>query len=144
MSIAFASALCGIPLAARDDPYQEDYSACMKCFAQALDLKDDPQLIAEYDAHHQRVWPVVIAALQRIGIRRMKIFRLGSRLFMYAEADDGFNPALDYQSYAADPKCRAWDEAMRRYQRVAPDARPGEWWAEMTQVFDLESAGVAS
>lgn len=112
----------------------------MKCFAQALDLVDDPKLIAEYDAHHQRVWPEVVAALQRIGIRRMRIFRLGARLFMYAEADDTFDPARDYQAYAADAKCRTWDDAMRRYQRIAPGARPGEWWAGMTQVFDLEAA----
>ena len=111
----------------------------MKCFAQALDLIDDPKLIAEYDAHHQRVWPEVISALRRIGIQRMKIFRLGARLFMYAEAGDDFDPAQDYQTYANDPKCRAWDEAMRRYQRPAPAAKPGEWWTGMTQVFDLES-----
>ncbi len=116
----------------------------MKCFAQALDLRDDPRLIAEYDAHHHRVWPEVIAALRRIGIRRMKIFRLGTRLFMYAEAEDGFDPARDYQSYADDPACQAWDAAMRRYQRIAPGARQGEWWAAMTQVFDLESAGAES
>jgi L-rhamnose mutarotase len=112
----------------------------MKCFAQALDLHDDPQLIREYDAHHRRVWPEVTAALRRIGITRMKIFRLGTRLFMYAEARDDFDPVRDYQSYANDPKCREWDQAMRRYQRTAPGAAAGEWWATMREVFDLESS----
>ena len=112
----------------------------MKCFAQALDLNDDPELIRQYDEHHRRVWPEVIAALRGIGIRRMKIFRLGTRLFMYAEAGDDFDPQRDYQSYANNPKCREWDSLMRRYQRTAPVARPGEWWAGMREVFDLESA----
>jgi L-rhamnose mutarotase len=112
----------------------------MKCFAQALDLQDDPQLIREYEVHHQRVWPEVIEALRGIGIWRMKIFRLGSRLFMYAEAGDDFDPTRDYQSYTNNPRCREWDVLMRRYQRTAPGARPGEWWASMQEVFDLESA----
>lgn len=112
----------------------------MKCFAQALDLQDDPQLIREYDTHHQRVWPEVIEALRGIGIRHMKIFRLGTRLFMYAEAGEDFDPVRDYQSYAQNPRCREWDALMRRYQRTAPGARPGEWWANMQQVFDLESS----
>ncbi len=121
-------------------PGWRHYSSRMKCFAQALDLKDDPQLIREYDAHHRRVWPEVVAALRGIGIRRMKIFRLGSRLFMYAEADDAFDPQRDYQSYASNPKCREWDELMRRFQQPAPGGKPGEWWAAMQEVFDLEQA----
>jgi L-rhamnose mutarotase len=112
----------------------------MKCFAQTLDLKDDPALIREYRDHHRRVWPEVVRALRAAGLRRMKIFLLGTRLFMYAEADDAFDPARDYQAYARDPRCRAWDELMRRYQQPAPGARPGEWWAGMEQVFDLDSA----
>ena len=35
----------------------------------ALDLKDDPSLIARYEAHHQAVWPEVQAHLRRHGHR---------------------------------------------------------------------------
>jgi len=58
----------------------------MKSFAQALDLKDDPQLIASYVEWHQKVYPEVLRALQTIGITKMKIFLLGTHLFMYYEA----------------------------------------------------------
>ena len=116
----------------------DGYAVRMKCFAQALDLIDDPTLIREYDAHHQQVWPEVLAALRRIGIQRMKIFRLGTRLFMYVEADDDFDPGRDYQQYASDPTCRKWDDAMRRFQCRVPGAREGEWWARMTEVFSLD------
>ncbi|MBK7403837.1 MAG: L-rhamnose mutarotase [Phycisphaerales bacterium] len=109
----------------------------MATFAQALDLVDDPVLIAEYEAHHRRVWPEVVRALGGIGITQMRIFRLGSRLFMYYEAPDGFDPARDYQAYASDPKCREWDELMRRYQRRAPGTPDGVWWAPMQEVFTL-------
>lgn len=113
----------------------------MKSFAQALDLKDDPELIREYIEQHRRVWPEVTQALRDIGITRMKIYLLGTRLFMYCEARDDFDPARDYQRYAANPRCRAWDDLMRRMQKVAPGARAGEWWAAMQEVFDLEAAG---
>lgn len=112
----------------------------MKCFAQALDLVDDPAAIAEYCQHHQRVWPEVIAALRSIGIEQMRIYRLGTRLFMFVEAVDGFDPGRDYQRYAENPKCREWDALMRRYQRRVAGAAEGEWWTSMKKVFDLEEA----
>lgn len=31
----------------------------MHCFAQTLELKDDPRLIAEYLTYHEKVWPEV-------------------------------------------------------------------------------------
>jgi L-rhamnose mutarotase len=112
----------------------------MKAFAQAVDLKSDPELIRTYKEHHQAVWPEVTRALRAIGIRRMRIYLLGTRLFMYFEAPDEFDPARDYQAYASDSRCRAWDELMRRFQQPAPGARSGEWWAPMECVFDLGAA----
>ncbi len=112
----------------------------MKSFAQALDLKSDPALIAAYRRHHEAVWPEVCEALRAIGITKMKLFLLGTHLFMYYEAPDSFEPGRDYQAYAANPKAAAWDALMRGFQQRVPEARPGEWWAEMELVFDLEAA----
>lgn len=112
----------------------------MRSFAQALDLHDDPALIEQYIEHHKRVYPEVLAALREIGITRMKIYLLGTRLFMYFEAPDTFDQAEDYQKYAADPRCQAWDQLMRNFQKPVPGAKVGEWWAGMREVFDLEGA----
>lgn len=112
----------------------------MRAFAQALDLKDDPALVEAYRAHHRAVYPEVIAALREIGIARMKIFLVGTRLFMYFEAPDDFEPARDYQAYAARARCAAWDALMRGFQQRIPGARPDEWWSPMELLFDLESA----
>lgn len=112
----------------------------MKSFAQALDLKNDPALIAEYRQHHRSVWPEVTAALRKIGITRMKLFLVGTHLFMYYEAPDSFDPARDYQAYAGNPRAAAWDSLMRQFQQRLPEARAGEWWAAMDLVFDLEAA----
>ncbi|GMV26964.1 MAG: hypothetical protein AMXMBFR58_29950 [Phycisphaerae bacterium] len=114
----------------------------MKCFAQALDLKNDPKLIAEYKEWHTRVWPEVLNGLRELGIRNMRIFLMGTHLFMYYEAPDGFDPARDYQKYAQHPRVREWDQFMRGFQQRVAEARPetGEWWTAMELVFDLETA----
>lgn len=109
----------------------------MPTYAQAIDLVDDPGLIREYEEHHRRVWPEVRRALRAIGIVEMRIFRAGTRLVMVFEARDGFEPARDYQAYAADPRCREWDELMRKYQRPIAGAPPGAWWTPMSELFRL-------
>ena len=68
----------------------------------------------------------------------MKIYLHGQRLFMYMEAVDEFDPARDFAKYADDPCGREWDELMRRFQAPVPGAIPGEWWAAMEEVFDLD------
>lgn len=112
----------------------------LKTFAQALDLVDDPDRIAEYRRHHEKAWPEVVKGLRAIGITRMRIWLAGTRLFMTFEAPDGFEPDRDYQAYAEDPRCDEWDRLMRAYQRRIPSADPadGGWWTPMELVFDLE------
>ncbi len=113
----------------------------MKVFAQTLDLKPDPQRIAEYDRRHEAVWPEVLQGLRAIGIEQMRIFRHANRLFMIIETDDSFDPARDYQRYAEDPRTQQWDQLMREFQQRVPDAdsAPGAWWTEMREVFDLDA-----
>ena len=47
----------------------------MKRYALALDLKEDPALIAEYEAMHRKVWPEILASIKDAGIGKMEIFR---------------------------------------------------------------------
>ena len=47
----------------------------------ALDLKDDPDLIAEYERHHEQIWPDIEQSIYQSGITDMEIYRLGNRLF---------------------------------------------------------------
>lgn len=109
----------------------------MQSYGLALDLRDDPALIARYKEEHAKVWPEVLARLREIGVTEMKIYLLGRRMFMYCETKDGFDPARDFARSAEDPTYRKWDELMRTLQERAPEAEPGEWWAMMELVFDL-------
>ena len=45
----------------------------MKRYCLALDLKDDPQLIAEYEAYHQEIWPEIRDSIVNSGIVDMEI-----------------------------------------------------------------------
>ena len=63
----------------------------------ALDLKDDPALIAEYERLHQNIWPQISAHLRGHGVLDMQIWRLGTRLFM----------VMDTACPAAISACRA-------------------------------------
>lgn len=111
----------------------------MPAFAQALELVDDEQRIAAYEAHHKTVWPQVLEALRAIGIERMRIYRTGTRLFMYFEAREGFDSARDFPVYLEADRCREWEELMREYQRQVPTATEHAWWTPMDLVFDLET-----
>jgi L-rhamnose mutarotase len=111
----------------------------MKSFAMALDLRDDPEVIAEYKRYHREVWPEVISGLRSVGILKMKIFLKGTRMFMYIETEDSFDPATDFQAYTeASPRAREWDELMRGFQVQVPGAKEGEWWASMEEAFDID------
>ena len=109
----------------------------MQSYSLALNLRDDPAAIARYKKEHEHAWPVVLRRLREVGITEMKIYLLGRRLFMYCETKDGFDPTKDFARCNDDPEYRRWDELMRTMQERVPEAKPGEWWAMMELVFDL-------
>jgi L-rhamnose mutarotase len=109
----------------------------LKSYGLTLMLKDDEAIVERYKEYHRHAWPEVLARLREGGIVEMRIYLLGRRMFMYMEAVDGFAPERDFPKLAEDPRCREWDELMRTLQERAPEARAGEWWAQMEEVFDL-------
>ena len=64
----------------------------------------------------------VLAALRHIGIGRMRIFLLGTHLFMYYEAPDTFNPERHYQGYGA---FAAWDPLDARLSETSSGGQAG-------------------
>ena len=109
----------------------------MQSYGMTLMLKDDEQIVGRYKDYHRSAWPEVIARLREIGITEMRIYLLGRRMFMYMEAVDGFDPDRDFPKLNEVTRYREWDELMRTLQERAPEAKPGEWWASMEEVFDL-------
>ena len=111
----------------------------MQHFGLTIELKDDPELIAQYKAYHAAPWPEPLQGLAEIGITDMKIFLLGRRMFMSMTAIDEFEPVRDFPRYVEqNPKAKEWDELMRTFQQPVPEATEREWWANMELVFDLQ------
>ena len=107
----------------------------------ALDLKDDPELIAEYEDHHRAVWPEVLASIRDSGILDMEIHRAGNRLFMVMEVSDDFSFEAKARADGANPRVQAWEELMWRFQQPLPWAEPGEKWILMERIFKLDDEG---
>jgi L-rhamnose mutarotase len=103
-----------------------------------LDLKDDPELIAEYRRHHQNVWPEISQSIRDSGIEDMEIYLLGTRMFMIVEVNERFSFADKAEADRANPKVQEWEQLMWRFQKPLPQAKPGEKWLAMERIFKLE------
>jgi L-rhamnose mutarotase len=104
----------------------------------AVDLKDDPDVVDSYTAHHRRVWPEVLRSLRRAGIDDMRIYLLGRRLVMIVDTADGLDFRRCFATHvASSPRVAEWEALMQSMQEPPPGGRPGEWWAVMQPVFQL-------
>ncbi len=109
----------------------------MQKFCLALDLKDDPQLIREYEQWHSKgsAWPEVTQHDIDVGITNIEIYRTGNRLFMILEADDSFTFEKKAAMDAANPKVQEWEKLMWSYQQPLPWAKEGQKWILMDKIF---------
>jgi len=108
-----------------------------KRYCLTLDLKDDPELIAEYKRHHERVWPEILKSIKNSGIKEMEIYLLGTRMFMIMDVSDDFSFEAKRKADAENPKVQAWEKLMWRFQSPLPQAKPGEKWLLMERVFKM-------
>ena len=109
----------------------------MKQFALALDLKNDPHLIAEYEAHHQAVWPEILESIKASGILECSIYRVENRLTMVLSTTDNFDFNQKAIADKVNPKVQEWETLMWKYQEALPTAKPGEKWILMKSIFQL-------
>jgi len=102
-----------------------------------LDLKDDPALIAEYEAYHTAIWPEIHKSITEAGITNMEIYRHDTRLFMIMETDETFSFDRKGAMDAANPKVQEWEDLMWNYQQPLKNAAKGEKWVLMNKIFQL-------
>jgi L-rhamnose mutarotase len=112
----------------------------MQRYCLALDLKDDPELIAEYERYHQAVWPEILHSIKSSGIEVLDIYRTGNRLFMIMETNDHFSAEEKAKADAANPTVQEWETLMWKFQQALPWAKPGEKWVMMKKIFTLPDA----
>jgi len=107
------------------------------CFA--VDLKDDPQAIAEYRRHHFEIWPEVTRSIKDAGVADLEIYLTGNRLFMILEAGPSFSLEGKAAADLENPKVQEWERLMWEYQQPLPQAKAGEKWRLMERIFKLEA-----
>ena len=112
----------------------------MKRYCLALDLKNDPSLISEYEEWHRKVWPEIEKSILDSGIINLEIYRVDERMFMIMEADDSFTFEQKAAMDAANPKVQEWETLMWRFQQAIPGSRPGEKWRVMEKIYDLKKS----
>lgn len=111
----------------------------MKRYCLALDLINDPKLIAEYEDWHkaENGWPEIRKSILDSGITNMEIYRTGNRLFMIMDTDDTFSFERKGAMDAANPKVQEWEKLMWKFQQTLPWSIEGEKWVLMDKIFQL-------
>jgi L-rhamnose mutarotase len=109
----------------------------MKRMGLVLGLKADQ--IDEYKRIHAAVWPEVLATITRCNIRNYTIFlkEPENLLFAYFEYH-GTDFKQDMAKMAADPRTQDWWKICEPMQAPLETRKPGEWWAEMEDVFHTD------
>lgn len=111
----------------------------MKRYCLAVDLKDNPDLIRDYEHLHEpsQVWPEIMESIRGAGIVDMQIYRTGNRLFMIMETTDDFAFDVKAAMDKNNPAVQHWEDLMWTFQQPLPWAAPGEKWVLMDQIFQL-------
>jgi L-rhamnose mutarotase len=100
-------------------------------------IRVKPGKLEAYKAYHARVWPEILDMIRQCNIRNYSIFHKDGYLFGYFEYV-GENFAADMVKMAADPKTQEWWAIMEPMQQPLETRAPGEWWAEMEEVFHTD------
>jgi L-rhamnose mutarotase len=109
----------------------------MNQYCLTLDLKNDPELIAEYIDHHQKVWPEIVSSIKDSGIESMDIYYFGNRLCMFIKAAPGFSFEKKALMDNVNPKVQEWETLMLKYQQYIAGADKGGKWVLMEKIFEL-------
>jgi L-rhamnose mutarotase len=96
-----------------------------------------PERLADYKRNHAKVWPDVLAMISACNIRNYSIYLKDGLLFAYFEYV-GSDYDADMAKMAADPRTQEWWAIMKPMQKPLDTRAPGEWWAELEEVFHID------
>src|SRR5947209_10597249 len=87
-------------------------------YAWVLEVR--PGYEAEYKKRHDEIWPEMVDALTKAGIRNYSIFRHGLTLLGHFETDD---LEMTIAALAKDPVNARWSESMAPLMKIEIDPR---------------------
>ena len=117
----------------------QEYKVPVKRYCQTMDLKDNPELIAEYVKRHSEAeaWPEIRDGIREVGILEMEIYILGTRLFMIVETPLDFDWETAMARLAILPRQAEWEAYMSIFQQADATATSAEKWQLMDRMFYL-------
>ena len=117
----------------------QEYKVPVKRYCQTMDLKDNPELIAEYVKRHSEAeaWPEIRAGIREVGILEMESYILGTRLFMIVETPLDFDWETAMARLATLPRQAEWEAYMSIFQQADATATSAEKWQLMDRMFYL-------
>jgi L-rhamnose mutarotase len=119
-------------------PVQE-YHGPVKRYCQTLDLRDNPELIAEYLRRHsqEHIWKEIPEGIRQVGILEMEIYLLGTRLFMIVETPMDFDWDTAMARLGTLPRQAEWEDYMAEFQLVKAGMSSAEKCQLMERIFHL-------
>ena len=117
----------------------KEYHQPVTRYCQTMDLRDNPELIAEYCRRHSREesWKEILDGIREVGILEMEIYILGTRLFMIVETPLDFDWDTAMARLATLPRQQEWEDYMAMFQQCAEGATSDEKWQMMERMFYL-------
>jgi L-rhamnose mutarotase len=108
-----------------------------------LDLKDDDDLIREYESYHApgKVWPEVIDSIRESGILDMQIYRTGTQLIMVISVTESFNFDDKARRDRENSRVLEWERLMARFQRIDDAMSADAKWRGVKNIFDISTHG---
>jgi L-rhamnose mutarotase len=97
-------------------------------------IKVRPEKLNEYRHLHAGVWPGVLKTISECHIGNYSIYYRDGYLFSYFEYE-GDDYEADMARMAADPETQRWWDVCKPCQQPLETGAPGEWWANMEEVF---------
>ncbi|MFH1806067.1 MAG: L-rhamnose mutarotase [Pseudomonadota bacterium] len=93
-----------------------------------------PEKLAEYKKLHANPWPQVLEILRQHHVKNYVIYQHDDLLFGHLEYH-GDDYQADMKKVAAHPVTQEWWTFTDPCQEPLASRKPGEWWAEMDEVF---------
>ena len=111
----------------------------IKRYVQFMEIKDDPELIAQYrywhsEAHH---WQEIREGIRAVGILEMEIYMRHNQLVMIVDAPSDFNWQEAMSRLATLPRQAEWEAFVARFQGCSVDACSDEKWQQAERIFQL-------
>ena len=117
----------------------QQYHGPVKRYCQTLDLRDNPELIAEYRRRHsqEHIWKEIPEGIREVGILEMEIYLLDTRLFMIVETPLDFDWDTAMARLGTLPRQAEWEDYMAEFQLVKAGMSSAEKWQLMDRIFHL-------